>query len=55
VVEKARGLLKGVDSEDLRTAADLRTKVQQGMAEIGAQLDTMVVKKGTRKFRMEEE
>lgn len=55
LVEKARGLLKGVDSEDLRTTAHLRATVQQGMAEIAAQLDTMVVKKGTRKFRMEEE
>jgi Protein of unknown function (DUF3150) len=55
LVEKARGLLKGVDSEDLRATAHLRAKVQQGMAEIAAQLDTMVIKKATRKFRMEEE
>ena len=55
LVEKARELLKGVDSEDLRSTAHLRARVQQGMAEIAGQLDTMVVKKGTRKFRMEEE
>jgi hypothetical protein len=55
LVGKARELLKGVDAEDLRTTAHLRGKVQQGMAEIAAQLDTMVVKKGTRKFRIEEE
>jgi hypothetical protein len=55
LVEKARGLLKGIDSEDLRTTAHLRAKVQLGMAEIAAQLDPMVVKKGTRKFRVEEE
>jgi len=55
LVEKARELLKGVDSEELRTAAHLRARVQQGMAEIVGRLDTMMVKKGTRKFRMEEE
>jgi len=55
LVEKARGLLKGIDAEDLRTTAHLRAKVQQGMAEIATELDTMVIKRGTRKFRMEEE
>ncbi len=55
VVEKARELLKGVDSEDLRTTSHLRAKVQQGMAEIAAELNTMTVKKGTRKLRLEEE
>jgi hypothetical protein len=55
LVGKARELLKGVNAEDLRTTAHLRARVQQGMAEIAAELDTMVVKRGTRKFRMEEE
>lgn len=55
LVEKARELLKGVDSGDLRTTAHLRARVQQGMTEIAAQLDTMVVRKGARKFRMEED
>jgi len=55
LVGKARELLKGVDAEDLRTTAELRTRVQQGMAAIAAELDTMVIKRGARKFRLEEE
>lgn len=55
LVESARELLKGVNAEDLRTTAQLRAKVQQGMAAIAAELDTMVVKKGTRKFRADED
>ena len=39
LVAKARELLHGVNADDLRTTGDLRTKVQQGMAEIAAQLD----------------
>ena len=54
LVGKARGLLKGIEAEDLRTTTRLRARVQQGMAEIAAELDTMVIKKGGRKFRMEE-
>ena len=42
LVGKARELLKGVDAEDLRTTAHLRTKVQQGMAQVAAQPDTTV-------------
>lgn len=55
LVGKARELLTGIDAEDLRTTAHLRAKVQQGMAQIAAELDTMVIKRGARKFRMEEE
>ena len=54
-VDKARSMLTGVSAEDLRSTADLRTNVQQGMASISAYLDTMIVKKAGRKFRLDEE
>ena len=53
LVEKARTLLAGVTTDDLRTTADVRARVQQGMAEIATELDTMIVKKPGRKFRFE--
>jgi hypothetical protein len=34
---------------------DLRTKVQDGMADIAAQLDTMLTRTGGRKFRFDED
>ncbi len=55
LVAQARELLHGVNADDLRTTGDLRTKVQQGIAEIGAQLDTMLTRTGGRKFRFNEE
>jgi hypothetical protein len=55
LVEKARTLLAGVTTDELRTTADVRSRVQQGMAEIAADLDTMIVKKPGRKFRFEAE
>ena len=50
-----RELLHGVNADDLRTTGDLRTKVQQGITEIAAQLDTMLTRTGGRKFRFDEE
>ena len=55
LVAHARELLHGVDAEDLRTTGDLRTKVQNGMADIAAQLDTMLMRTGGRKFRFNED
>jgi Protein of unknown function (DUF3150) len=52
---QARQLLQGVSADDLRTTGDLRAKVQQGMAGIAAQLDTMLTRPGSRKFRFHEE
>ena len=40
LVSQARELMQGVTADDLRTTGDLRSKVQQGMAGIAAQLDT---------------
>lgn len=54
LVVQARGLLQGVNAEDLRTVGSLRARVQQGMSDIVGQLDTMLTKAG-RKFRFEEE
>ena len=54
LVGQARGLLQGVAAADLRTTGALRSKVQQGIGDIAAQLDTMLTKAG-RKFRFDEE
>ena len=55
LVAQVRELLQGVNTDDLRTTGDLRTKVQQGIAEIAAQLDTMLMRTGGRKFRFDDE
>lgn len=55
LVDKARELLGDVSADDLRTTAAVRAKVQQGMADLAAELDTMIVKKPSRKFRFNEE
>jgi hypothetical protein len=55
LVAEARGLLQGISADDLRTTGELRTKVQQGMAGIVVQLDTMLMRAGGRKFRFDEE
>ncbi len=55
LVDKAREMLVGVSADDLRTTAAVRAKVQQGMADLAAELDTMIVKMPVRKFRFNEE
>ena len=55
LVDKAREMLGGVSADDLRTTVDVRVKIQQGMADLAAELDTMIVKKPSRKFRFNEE
>lgn len=55
LVAQARQLLEGVSADDLRATGDLRAKVQQGMAEIATQLDTMLTRTAGRKFRFDEE
>ena len=54
LMERAKGLLSGVSAKDLKTAAELRNHVRAGMDGIAAQLDTMIVQKGARKFRLED-
>jgi hypothetical protein len=53
-VEKARVLLTGVTAEEIRSTADLRTKLRAGISEIAAKLDAMVTTMPRRKFRPEE-
>jgi hypothetical protein len=55
LVSQARDLMQGVTADDLRTTGDLRTKLQQGMTGIAAQLDTLLIRTGGRKFRFDEE
>lgn len=55
LVAQARDLLEGVYTSDLRSPGELRLRVQQGMTDIAARLDTMLVKVGGRKFRFDEE
>lgn len=55
LVAEARKLLQGIGADDLWTTGDLRAKVQKGMADIAAQLDTMLTRTGGRKFRFDEE
>lgn len=55
LVERARELLGGVSAEDLRSTADVRARVQNGMADLAAELDTIIVKKPGRKFRFDED
>ncbi len=52
LVGQARGLLKGVEADDLRTTSDVRLRVQQGMAAIAVELGEMVSKAGGRKLRL---
>ncbi len=55
VVDRAREVLASISTDELRTTGDVRAKVQQGMADLAAELDTMIVKKPARKFRFDEE
>jgi len=55
LVNQARTLLQGVEAEDLRSTGELRTRVQAGMEGLASQLDTMIAKSGSRKFRFDEE
>lgn len=54
LVKQARGLLQGVGVDDLRSTGDLRTMVQQGMAKLASELDTLMTRRGGRKFRFED-
>jgi hypothetical protein len=53
LVERAKGLLSGVTVKDLKTTAELRSQVREGMADLAVRLDSLIVRKGTRKLRLE--
>jgi hypothetical protein len=55
LVNQARTLLQGVEADDLRSTGELRARVQAGMEGLASQLDTMLTKSGSRKFRFDEE
>jgi len=54
LVDRAKALLAGVTVKDLKTIAELRSHVRAGMAGVAAQLDTLIVRKGSRKLRLED-
>ena len=54
LVGRAKGLLSGVTAKDLKTTVELRGHVRQGIADIAAQLDSLIVRKGARKLRLED-
>jgi hypothetical protein len=54
-VEKARALLDGVNTEAIRNTDALLAQIRDGMATIASRLDTMIVKKPSRKFRWAED
>ena len=43
LVDRARTMLAGLSADALRTTGDLRAKVQQGMADLADELDTVIV------------
>jgi hypothetical protein len=53
-VQKARSLLDGVSTDALRNMPLVRTSVRDGMANIAAQMDTLVSDRVSRKFRFDE-
>ncbi len=55
LVNQARTLLQGIEADDLRSTGELRARVQAGMEGLASQLDTMLTKPGSRKFRFDEE
>jgi len=50
----APGTVAGVTAEEIRTTADLRSRLKTGMSEISTKLDAMVITMPRRKFRPEE-
>ncbi|MEZ5398898.1 MAG: DUF3150 domain-containing protein [Bryobacteraceae bacterium] len=54
LVNQARTLLQGLEADDLRSTGELRARVQAGMEGLASQLDTMLTKSGSRKFRFED-
>jgi hypothetical protein len=43
-----------VTVKDLKTTAELRSQMREGMADLAARLDDLIVRKGSRKLRLEE-
>jgi hypothetical protein len=54
-VEKARALLKDVNTDAIRNVDAMRAQVREGMAAIASRLDAMIIKRPSRKFRWAED
>jgi len=52
-VDKVRKLIKGVDTEALRTTDSVRDTIRKGMEQVTAKLETLVTDAPVRKFRFE--
>jgi len=52
-VEKARSLLEGVSTDELRNMPLVRASVREGMAQLAAQMDVLVSDRVSRKFRFD--
>ena len=55
LVSKARQLVDGVDATTLRSDDLVRKSVAEGFAELRAQLDKLIVERGTREITFDEE
>lgn len=53
LVDRARSLLQGIGTDELRSITDHRTRVQQGMDAIAAELDRMLQDVHRRKFKLD--
>ncbi|MBN1772533.1 MAG: hypothetical protein JXB32_14785 [Deltaproteobacteria bacterium] len=54
LVGRCRNALDGVDADALRSSAAIRTKVREGMAQVQATLDTMVIDRPSRRIVLED-
>jgi hypothetical protein len=54
LVERCRKTLDGVDADALRASDAIRTKVREGMAQVQATLDTMVIDRPARRIVLED-
>ena len=53
-MERARALLEGVSTDELRNMPLVRSWVREGMTQIAAQMDVLVADRVSRKFRFGE-
>jgi hypothetical protein len=54
LVERCRNILDGLDADALRSSAAIRTKVRDGMTQVQATLDTMVIDRPARRIVLED-
>jgi hypothetical protein len=54
LVDRCRNVLDGVDADALRSSAAIRTKVRDGMAQVQATLDGMVIDRPARRIVLED-